>query len=555
MLEQWKTIWTNLPVRQRVTIGAAIVIIGAAFFGLTKWQHERDFKPLYTGMSAEDAGAVVAKLKESGVEFRVSEDGTVSAPSSRQAELRLELASAGLPKTGRIGFELFDKANLGMTDFAEQVNYRRALEGELERSVRAIAEVEQARVHITFPKDSVFLESRTPGKASVLLKIRNGAKLPQQNILGIAHMVASAVEGLTPDSVAVMDIHGNLLSRPKNSQEGLDLSDEAIEYRRRVEKDLLTKINSTLEPLLGADRFRASVSVECDLTSGEQSEETFDPERSVMTSSQKTEEATTGATSGGGVPGTASNLPRPTSRIAGSGASSSRRSETIAYQTSKTVRRTKIPQGAMKRVSASILVDQTVRWEGSGNQQKKVVTPPSAETVRAIKVLVSGAIGLQTDRGDQLVVESLPFESTLQTAPPATETPAAGPRQLRQEHRYPPVDIHRLRDCAPCSRRRHFVTSALTQETFQERYSRASSTQIEPRARQSPSSGFRRQRSRSDCRRCRDCPYLRAGSQNGEADGFGPARRLRRSGSCSRCGAELAGGAAFLICAVLRLEL
>jgi flagellar M-ring protein FliF len=434
MLEQWKTIWTNLPVRQRVAIGAVIVVVAAAVFGMTKWQHERDFKPLYTGMSAEDAGAVVAKLKESGVEFRISDDGTVSAPSSRQAELRLELASAGLPKTGRIGFELFDKANLGMTDFAEQVNYRRALEGELERSVRAITEVEQARVHITFPKDSVFLESRTPGKASVLLKLRNGAKLPQQNVLGIAHMVASAVEGLTPDSVAVMDVHGNLMSRPKNSQDGLDLSDEAIEYRRRVEKDLLTKINSTLEPLLGAERFRAGVSVECDFTSGEQSEETFDPERSVMTSSQKTEETSTSTNaSGGGIPGTASNLPRPTGRTPGSGASTSKRSETIAFQTSKTVRRTKIPQGTVKRLSASILVDQAVRWEGSGAKQKKIVTPPSAETVRAIRVLVSGAIGLQPDRGDQLVVESLPFEATLQTAPPATEAPLPAHRNSLQD--------------------------------------------------------------------------------------------------------------------------
>ena len=469
MLEQWKTIWTNLPVRQRVTIGAAIAIVAAAVFGLTKWQHERDFKPLYTGMSAEDAGAVVAKLKESGVEFRVSDDGTVSAPSSRQAELRLELANAGLPKTGRIGFELFDKANLGMTDFAEQVNYRRALEGELERSVRAITEVEQARVHITFPKDSVFLESRTPGKASVLLKLRNGAKLPQQNVLGIAHMVASAVEGLTPDSVAVMDIHGNLLSRPKSSQDGLDLSDEAIEYRRRVEKDLLTKINSTLEPLLGAERFRAGVSVECDFTSGEQSEETYDPERSVMTSSQKTEETTTGATSGGGVPGTASNLPRPTGRTSGAGASSSRRSETIAYQTSKTVRRTRIPQGAVKRVSASILVDQTVRWEGSGNQQKKVVTPPSPETVRAIKVLVSGIIGLQPDRGDQLVVESLPFESTLQTSPPSAEVPA--PAQGNSGKNLDPraSGVHRRGRCIAVSRNGS-CGPPVSRETPQERY-------------------------------------------------------------------------------------
>src|SRR6187200_500605 len=162
MLDQWKSVWTNLSLRHRITIGCALILAAAAVFGMTRWQHERDFKPLYTGMSAEDAGAVVAKLKESGVEFRISDDGsTVSAPSSRQAELRLELASAGLPKTGRIGFELFDKANLGMTDFAEQVNYKRAVEGELERSVRAIAEVQEARVHITFPKDSVFLESRT----------------------------------------------------------------------------------------------------------------------------------------------------------------------------------------------------------------------------------------------------------------------------------------------------------------------------------------------------------------------------------------------------------
>ena len=427
MFEQWKAVWTNLSVRHRITIGVALGIAAAAVFGLTRWQHESDFKPLYTGMSAEDAGSVVAKLKESGVEYRVSDDGsTVLAPSSRQAELRLELASAGLPKTGRIGFELFDKTNLGMTDFAEQVNYRRALEGELERSMRSISQIEQARVHITFPKDSVFLESRTTGKASVLLKLRNGAKLSPQQVTGISHMVASAVDGLAAEAVSVMDMHGTLLHRPKNAQDDSDLSDEAIEYKRRVERDLLTKINATLEPLLGSERFRAGVSVECDFTSGEQSEETYDPEKSVMSSSQKTEESTTG-TPAGGVPGTASALPRPTGRTSGSSTTVSRRSETIAFQTSKTVRRIKLPQGAVSRVSASVLVDQTVHWEGSGSKQRRVVTPPSAETVRAIRVLVSGAIGLQPERGDQLVVESLPFESTLQTAPPPVEAPATKP--------------------------------------------------------------------------------------------------------------------------------
>jgi flagellar M-ring protein FliF len=315
MLDQWKAVWTNLSMRHRITIGLAICFAAAAVFGITRWQREHDFKPLYTGMSPEDAGAVVAKLKESGTEFRISDDGTtVLGPSARQAELRLELASAGIPKTGRIGFELFDQANLGMTDFAEQVNYRRALEGELERSMRSIAQIEQARVHITFPKDSVFLESKTPGKASVLLKLRNQTKLSRQNVSGIAHMVASAVEGLAPEAVSVMDMHATLLNRPKNTQDESDLSDEGIEYRQKVERDLMAKINTTLEPLLGAERFKAGVSVECDFTSGEQSEETYNPEKSVMTSSQKTEETTTNGAGVAGVPGTASALPRPTGR-------------------------------------------------------------------------------------------------------------------------------------------------------------------------------------------------------------------------------------------------
>ena len=185
-------------------------------------------------------------------------------------------------------------------------------------------------------------------------------------------MVASAVEGLTPDAVSITDVHGALLNRPKNTQDPSDLSDEALEYKRRVERDLLAKINSTLEPLLGADRFRAGVSVDCDFTSGEQNEETYDPERSVMTSSQKSEETTTSGTSGG-VPGSASNLPRSPARAGGANGTT-RRSETIAYQTSKTVRRIKLPQGAVKRVSASVLLDQAIQWEGSGKQQRRVVT-------------------------------------------------------------------------------------------------------------------------------------------------------------------------------------
>jgi flagellar M-ring protein FliF len=187
-----------------------------------------------------------------------------------------------------------------------------------------------------------------------------------------------------------------------------------------VEKDLLAKMNATLEPLLGEGKFRAGVSVDCDFTSGEQSDEIFDPARSVMVTSQKTEDVAGGAASQtSGVPGTASNLPRPTSRPGSSGSSVARRTENVTFQSSRMVRHTKLPQGAIKRVSASLLLDQDVRWQG----KQKILAPPTPEKLKAIHDIVAGAIGLSTERGDQLVIESLPFEQTLTSEPPLPSAP------------------------------------------------------------------------------------------------------------------------------------
>src|SRR5689334_10387558 len=206
----------NFSIPQRISIAAVVVLAGFGIYALVHHQREADFQPLFTGLSAEDAAGIVQKLREAGVEYRLPEGGgSVLAPSAKLAELRLNMAAAGLPKAGRIGFELFDKTNLGATEFTEHVNYRRALEGELERSITSLAEVEQARVHLTFPKDSVFLESQQPAKASVLVKVRPRARLLPQNVLAIDHLVASAVEGLSPDAVSVLDMNGNLLGRPR----------------------------------------------------------------------------------------------------------------------------------------------------------------------------------------------------------------------------------------------------------------------------------------------------------------------------------------------------
>lgn len=431
-MNQFKVLIVNLSIKQRISIGVAAVAVIGGLLLLSNWNRERDFKPLYSNLSQEDAAAVLAKVRESATDFRLGEGGSsVLVPSGKVAETRLQLASAGIPKSGRIGFELFDKTNFGTSDFTEQINYHRALEGEMERTVMSMAEVEQARVHITLPKDSLFTESKQPAKASILLKLKPGAKLSGQNVTAICQLAASAVEGLAPEAVSVVDMRGNLLNRAKKpaSGEGSEPDDTLLDYKSKIERDLMAKINTTLEPLLGAEKFRAGVSVDCDFSSGEQSEETFDPTKSVMVSSQKTEDISGGNTASG-VPGTASNLPRPTSKPGGGSAGVARRTENVAYQSSRLVKKTKLPQGSVKRVSVSILLDQKLRFEGSGAKAKKIIEPPSPERMKSIRELVAGSIGFSAERGDQLVIESLPFESTLNSEPLQPMAPGTPPSSL-----------------------------------------------------------------------------------------------------------------------------
>ncbi len=227
-MDQIKRLIATLSVRQRWTVLIVGILAAAGFYGLAHWQTEAGFRPLYNSLAPEDAAVVVQKLKESGTPYRLSSNNsTISVPEDKVAELRLEMAGAGVPKNGRIGFEIFDKTNFGMTDFAEHINYRRALEGELERSVMSIGQVEQARVHISFPQESVFTEAREPAKASVLVKVRAGDSLPDSAVPAITNLVSSAVEGLSPESVAVLDMRGNLLNRAKRNKGGADETSES----------------------------------------------------------------------------------------------------------------------------------------------------------------------------------------------------------------------------------------------------------------------------------------------------------------------------------------
>jgi flagellar M-ring protein FliF len=302
--------------------------------------------------------------------------------------------------------------------------------------------VVQARVHLTFPRESVFLEQQQPAKASVMVKLQPGARISAQNVLAVSNLVASAVEGLTPDAVAVIDMDGNLLSRPKRVSSGdSQITSEALEVRQQIERDLVAKISGTLEPLLGSDQFRAGASVECDLTSGEQQEETFNPDQSVMLTSQKSEDMNERA-SAGGVPGTAANLPNPPTPAAGrSGGGTSHKTENVTYQSSRIIRHTRIPQGVVRRMSLSVLVGQPAHWEGTGKNRHRVVAPPPPDTMKTIRDLVAGVTGFNADRGDQLIVESLPFETNtldaMQSAPmSASPKPDAGPAWLVMVSKY-----------------------------------------------------------------------------------------------------------------------
>jgi flagellar M-ring protein FliF len=426
-MNQIRKLLASLSRRQQISIGIAVAVVGVGLWQFAAWNRERDFRPLYANLPAEDAGEVITKLKTDGIDYRV-DDSAIRVPSEKVAELRLRMASAGLPKTGRIGFELFDKSNFGLTEFAEQVNYRRAIEGELERSITALTEIERARVHISLPKDSVFLESKQEAKASVVVSLRAGARLSAQNGAAITYLVASAVDRLSPEAVSVIDTRGNLLVRPRKASADAsgDQPEVDLEYRQKMERDLVSKIGFTLEPLLGAEKFRAGASVEVDFSSADQSEETYDPTRSVMITAQKTEDVS-GVSLQAGIPGTASNLPRPPARQPGAGGGTTRSTENISYQTSRTIRRTRLPQGTVKRMSLAVLLDQNVRWEGKGAKIKKIIEPPSPEKIKTIRGLVAAATGFSETRGDQLTVETLPFESTLGAEPPSDSVPVVAP--------------------------------------------------------------------------------------------------------------------------------
>ena len=412
--------WRGLPPARRAQLAAAGLVVSAAIGGFVWSMQHVAYRPLYTGLSEAEAGAIIERLGQLEASYRLASGGTtVLAPEERLDELRLQLAAEGLPQTGRLGFELFDENSFGATEFAEQVNFRRALEGELERTIGSLVEVKRARVHISLPRRSVFLSQEQPAKASVVLELRQGHGLGEEKTRSISYLVSSAVDGLDPERVVVMDHLGRLFSQRYDGVAG-ELTGAQIEYRRKMEGDAVRKILETLEPYLGPGGVRANVVMDIDWNSGEQTEELLDPSPIAM-STQKSEERTIDEVAGG-APGTPSNLPRDPAAATQAARGLSRTQETTNFETSRTVKRLSIERGNIDRMSVAVLVDYKLAVD---EQQAKLVRQPrEAAELETIRELVVAAAGAVAERGDTITVESLPF-TMLEDPPQLPEAPVS----------------------------------------------------------------------------------------------------------------------------------
>jgi len=416
ILEQTVAIYNAFPPKKRFLLLTAVVLTIACLVGLIVWVNKIDYKILYTGLSAEDAGAVINKLKEKKVSFRVANDGTsILVPSAKVYELRMELASEGLPQSSMVGYEIFDKQNLGVTEFIQKVNYQRALQGELARTISKFAEVKSARVHLTIPEKALFREEQEKPRASVVLTLNPGRRLQDNQLQGITHLVSSSVEGLSPENVIIVDAHGKLLSGGKERNKQAELTATQQQMQTAAERAIEEKIFDLLGNVVGPDKINAKVSVSMDFTQIEQTVENYDPNSAVVRSEQRSSEKSAGKRPAAtGVPGVMSNT--PDTKLQAESESSTKASEynksdeTINYEISRITKRIVNQTGSINRITAAVLIDGTYVMEkdNTGKQIRKYI-PRTEDEMKKYEALVKRAVGYDEQRGDSVEVVNVQF--------------------------------------------------------------------------------------------------------------------------------------------------
>ena len=406
--EQLKKTWEGMNQGQRLLFLLISTVLVAGIATLFLYAGKPDYVPLFRNLSIEESGKIVDKLKELNIPYQISNGGTgILVPQEKVYEARMKLAQEGLPTQGE-GFEIFDKNAFGLTSFLQKVNYQRALQGELERTIMELQEVEGARVHIVVPEERLFAEDEKLPTASVVLKLRPGVTLQNTQIEAITNLIANSVEGLNPDRVAIVDDRGNVLASGTGEDSAWAtlsrLTATQLEIKKEIEATLTNRIQSMLESALGYNQAVVRVSADMDFEQREGEKETFEPIRggeAIARSTQETEEKYQGgATAPGGVPGVASNIPvyGQESSETGQNSNYTRRDSTVNYEINRVMEKFSSSPGKINRLSVAVLVDSEL--------------PP--EQVEKVEGVVKAAAGLSEERGDMLIVESLPFNREMQ---------------------------------------------------------------------------------------------------------------------------------------------
>lgn len=413
-MDRAKTFWSGLRPQQRIYLGIGVAItLGAAIF-FAKMMATPNYKPLMSGLEAADAQAITAQLAAKKISYILSPDGTaISVPADQVDAARLEVASHDSPHSGRIGFEIFDKVSWGQTEFDEKVNYQRALEGELERTIQTISDVKSARVHLVMATESVFSDKERGAKASVTLRLRHGG-LSREAVTQISRLVSGAVDELKPSDVVIVDADSN---------QSLGLTGNSFDGGESLEQELTRRLTATLAPVVGADRLRTSVNVEYETGSSEENQEKYDPTVSATLNMQSSEENSGPGAGIGGVPGTSSNVPSPKTTppatIAKESGQSSK-TESATYGVNKVTRHVIQPAGGIRRITAAIVLDDVIERKQEKGKWVETHHKRQPEELKLISELAQAAIGFNSVRGDVISVQNLTFDriSAAEIPPP-----------------------------------------------------------------------------------------------------------------------------------------
>lgn len=432
-LQQVKALNEKLTLNQKLSILAlgSVILFGILFF--VYMIQTEPYQLLFTDLDPASARDITGQLEQMDIPYELSDGGrAISVPVDRSDQVWMEIASEELPSKGRIGYEIFDQSNWGITDFTQEVNYHRALEGELERTIVAIDEILQARVHLVMEKTALFEEDEQPAKASVVIKLRSGSGLSHKNVTGIQNLVAFSVPGLLSANVVVVNMNGQVLSEPESSEE--IMSDTQVEYKQKVENAVCRKVLSILEPVVGTENVKVNASVALDLSETEQTEEIYDPQGTVILSQQLSEEVVTEGTGPQGVPfqandGEAAAQPQTAANPGGRRVSS----ETTNYEVSRTVRQKRLSKGSILRQSVAVVVNDRQRVTASEESGEEVATwePRGPEEMARIEKLVAATIGFNEERGDTLTVENVSF--------PRSQEPEIFPSEPSLLEQYEPM--------------------------------------------------------------------------------------------------------------------